>query len=124
MGDCTNISPVKSLALRLKRISLMQTDGDEVRAGRLLASGASTKMAVYKEKPSGAAKNGDQVFQHPFVQCLLHAAREQVQAALADVAAMNAGKWLICVRTYGRSGNPMCGEWPWRTGLLMRVLYI
>jgi len=111
------VSLAKSLALRLKRISLTQSDDDKDRAGRLLASGASSKMIVYDRKSTSDPRNGDQVFRHPFVQCLLQAARQQVHAALADVSADNAGNWLICVRTYGRSGNPTRGEWPWRTGL-------
>ena len=104
-----------SLDLRLQRISLTKADGDKDKARKVLASGASTKI-VYGRKLRRDERNGDQVFQHQFVRCLLEGAQQQVTAALAEVAAEDADNWLICVRTYGRSGNPTYGEWPWRTG--------
>merc|ERR1712232_10093 len=53
----------------------------------------------------GGEHHGDSVFQHPYVQCLLDIARQQVSDALAKQP--ESDRWLICVRTYGRAGDPV-----------------
>lgn len=45
------------------------------------------------------------MLEHPFVQSLLEAAREQVRDALSRQP--DGDRWLICVRTYGRAGEPL-----------------
>ena len=60
---------------------------------------------------------GDQVFQHQYVQELLLRAQDQVEGFIAlaeQERETRTSSWLICVRTYGRAGNPR--GWPDRTG--------
>lgn len=48
--------------------------------------------------------HGDSVFEHPWVQSLLQAARGRVKQALDQQPGLQDDKWLICIRTFGRAG--------------------
>ncbi|CAK0859680.1 unnamed protein product, partial [Prorocentrum cordatum] len=78
---------------------------------------ASGSCVPYRAAPEAGQLAGDQVFAHPFVQDLLRTARGRVAAALG---AVEEPRWLICVRTYGRAGNPE--GWTPRTGRAARGL--
>jgi len=48
---------------------------------------------------------GDVVFQHPYVKSLLELARARIEQEFAKQSGPDADKYLICVRTYGRTGS-------------------
>jgi len=71
-------------------------------AEELLETGPSEAYVGWQSVGEG---HGDGVFQHPYVECLLRVARRQVSQALAEQPEDD--RWLICVRTYGRAGEPL-----------------
>ena len=64
---------------------------------------------IYSEKLVCGERSGDCTFKHEYVLGLLEKARASVQQCL--LALPSDDSWLICVRTYGRAGNPECGVW-------------
>jgi len=84
-------------------------------AARLLCEGAEEMKRVYaREMAELGDTHGDAVFQHPYVQCLLEAARNRVHQTLAKQSGPEADRWLICVRTYGRArseAKPELDDW-------------
>ena len=70
------------------------------RARQVLLSGLAAPQRPYERLAPGGA-HGDEVFEDPFVRCLLEAARQQVAALLAQ---QGQDRCLIAVRSYGRAG--------------------
>eukprot|EP00928_Gymnodinium_smaydae_P046556 TRINITY_DN31017_c0_g1_i1.p1 TRINITY_DN31017_c0_g1~~TRINITY_DN31017_c0_g1_i1.p1 ORF type:complete len:631 (-),score=98.87 TRINITY_DN31017_c0_g1_i1:62-1954(-) len=80
---------------------------------------ASSKFAdVYTAQRTAQELRGDEVFRQPCVQALLRKARAQVAHALSEQPASDTKRWLICIRSYGRAGNPEDGSaWTRRSGI-------
>jgi len=106
---------------RLKRAALKQATGKgasrQAEATSLLQAGPGD---AYSQPPEPGERHGDPVFRHPYVQCLLRAAQEKVHEVLQEQTGPVEDAWLICVRTYARSGN--VAGWPKREGIKRRGL--
>merc|ERR1740133_365478 len=103
---------MKDLAAQLHRAALTCTSScgrpDKAAAARLVSEGAGD---AYSQALESGELRGDRTFQHKFVQCLLSAARRRVKEALQQCRTeFGDDDWLICVRTYGRAGNPVHTE--------------
>lgn len=62
-------------------------------------------VEIYNSGPRLAGDlPGDEVFRHPAVNVLLQAARRKVRDALDAQMAVVEDRWLLCIRSYARSG--------------------
>ena len=105
--------------------SLFKTISEEAlkRAGdKLNAMSLLRKQPPVENRPKGHPAYGDVVFACPFTDLLLATARRRVQHHLDQFEAAGRQPWLICVRNFGRSGNPEQGRWPYRHELCGRGL--
>eukprot|EP00930_Biecheleria_cincta_P055406 TRINITY_DN4172_c0_g1_i2.p1 TRINITY_DN4172_c0_g1~~TRINITY_DN4172_c0_g1_i2.p1 ORF type:complete len:664 (+),score=94.18 TRINITY_DN4172_c0_g1_i2:48-2039(+) len=108
----------EDLAECLRKGALLHTKGDQKESEEILAAGGLQAYAGHLEP---GEHQGDQVFRHPFVQSLVQAARLRVEQELSKQP--KADRWLICIRTYGRAGNPSHGSWDRRIGCRARGIY-
>lgn len=86
---------------------------------RLCSTDAPADLYAASGSEAGE-RRGDRIFKHEFVKGLLKKAQQAVEKTLA--AQPLDDQWIICVRTYGRAGNPTptSDVWPKRHGLAGR----
>jgi len=105
------VAMAKELDARLFKAARKYAQGDAVEARRIVGTEIGH---IYSSVLRRGQLRGDPVFSHPYVRCLLEAARAHVREVLAQLPEPDSRKWVLCVRTYGRSGNPP--GFPCRTG--------
>lgn len=116
----SSISATSTLPIRMRcpALEICTVDALDAQSMKIGSIAHSTHLDTPLSEPSCAKLylppglddlNGDPVFMHPYVQGLLQTARKKVLTALGELPAED--RWLICVRTYGRAGNPEHGNW-------------
>uniref|UniRef100_A0A7S4V4L4 Uncharacterized protein n=1 Tax=Alexandrium monilatum TaxID=311494 RepID=A0A7S4V4L4_9DINO len=105
-GGAADVAGEVGCTPELAEAALSVCGGDSARAARLLRDGPREVHSSSAQGRPGDAR-GDAQFRHPYVQCLLHLAREKLAKALAEQSGPEEDRFLICVRTYGRPGRSM-----------------
>ncbi|CAE8718733.1 unnamed protein product, partial [Polarella glacialis] len=115
-GDSSAVAPL--LTEGVVQVSGTDNASAAIKAnGSVVTWGFSSHGGNSSSALEAGERHGDQVFRHPLVQSLLGAARERALAQQPE-----GDQWLICVRTYGRAGNPRHGDWERRASPRARGL--
>eukprot|EP00438_Fugacium_kawagutii_P031893 Skav206015 [mRNA] locus=scaffold3015:35476:55835:+ [translate_table: standard] len=105
--DAASLASELGCDVPLAAAALKVCHGHRPTAAKVIKNGQANPMDPYEYVEDGLAPgpvHGDSVFKHPWVQCLLHAARDRVKLALDQQTGPEEEKWLICIRTFGRPG--------------------